>query len=166
MTKKKINIILIVVVLSLWGTVGYITINRYFGNNGKIINTEVQNQEISLKQINKDTFELKKITRDPFLNKHFSDKPVLTDTYHTPIKKVLKPFTSVPKVKPTIIWPLLHYFGYIKSNNQELVLLKIDSKLHKLKLNEEINGLKINKKFKDSIEVSLNFQNRIVRLKK
>ncbi len=167
MAKKKINIILIIVVLGLWGTVGYRTINRYFMDNVSVINAEIANHNVSLKKINKDTFELKKVDRDPFLNRQFNEKPVFVTSvsFHAPIKKALKP-TPVPKVKYDIPWPQLQYFGYLKSNDIELVLLKIDSKLHKLKLNDEVNGLLVKKKFKDSIEVVFNSQSRIIHAKK
>ncbi|MFD1602352.1 hypothetical protein ACFSJW_22025 [Flavobacterium artemisiae] len=166
MAKKKINIILILVVLGLWGTVGYRTINRYFGNSDIYLNAQAHSSEISLKKINKDTFELKEIRRDPFLNKQFNEKPVLTSTvsYHAPVKKTVIP-VPVPKIKYDIPWPQLQYFGYLKSNNQELVLIKIDSKLHKLKLNDEANGLIVKKIYKDSIEVSFNSQNKIIHIK-
>lgn len=164
MAKKKINIILILIVLGLWGTVGYRTISRYFGVDNGIINPEIQNREISLKKINKDTFELEKVARDPFLNKQFTEKKIVTApiAYHLPIKKTVKPL-PLPKIKSDINWPQLKYFGYLKSNNLELVLLKIDSKLHKLKLNDEVNGLIVKKKFKDSIEVVFNSQSKIIR---
>ena len=167
MAKKKINIILIIVVLSLWGTVGYRTITRYFTNNESDINPEISNHYVSLKKINKDTFELKKIGRDPFLNKHYNEKPafVASVSYHAPVKRVLKPTPVAPKVNTNISWPQLQYYGYIKSNDQELVLLKIDSKLHKMKLNNEVNGLVIKKKFKDSVEVFFNSQRRIIHIK-
>lgn len=168
MAKKKINILLIIVVLGLWGTVGFRTINRYFGNDTVNLSSQAQNREISLKKINKDTFELKKIGRDPFLNKQFVEKPafVASVSYHAPIRKAIKPSPTVPKPKFDVPWPQLQYFGYIKSNNLELVLLKIDSKLHKLKLNDEVNGLIVKKKYKDSLEVVFNSQSRIIHTKK
>lgn len=168
MAKKKINILLIIVVLGLWGTVGFRTINRYFGNDAVNLSSEVQNREISLKKINKDTFELKKIGRDPFLNKQFVEKPAFAASvsYHAPIRKAVKPSPTVSKPKFDMPWPQLQYFGYLKSNDIELVLLKIDSKLHKLKLNDEVNGLIVKKKFKDSIEVVFNSQSRIIHTKK
>ncbi|KAF2342588.1 hypothetical protein [Flavobacterium tistrianum] len=168
MAKKKINIILIIVVLGLWGTVGFRTINRYFGNSDVNLSPEAHNSDISLKKVNKDTFELKKIGRDPFLNKQFVEKPafVASVSYHAPVRKAIKPSPAIPKPKFDMPWPQLQYFGYLKSNDIELVLLKIDSKLHKLKLNDEVNGLTIKKKFKDSIEVVFNSQSKIIHAKK
>jgi len=166
MAKKKINIMLIIVVLGLWGTVGFRTINRYFVNNDGVVNTEIGNHNVSLKKIIKDTFDLKKVGRDPFLNKQFNERPVFVASvsYHAPVKKIVKS-VPVPKVKYDIAWPQLQYFGYLKSNDLELVLLKIDSKLHKLKLNDEVNGLIVKKKYKDSIEVFFNSQSKVIHIK-
>lgn len=166
MAKKKINIILIIVVLGLWGTVGFKTINRYFGDNTVLANAEIQSKNVSLKRIDKDTFALEKINRDPFLNKQFQEQtaPVKLVSYHTPIKKAP---AIVPKQPiANVNWPTLKYFGYLKSKDQELVLLRIDSKLHKLKLNDPVDGLVVKRKFKDSIEVIFNSQTRIIHLKK
>lgn len=165
MAKKKINIILIIVVLGLWGTVGFKTVNRYFGDNSIITNTKTLTKDVSLKKIDKDTFELEKINRDPFLNKEYQDNPVPKPvTYHHPIKKTT-PVIKIPKPVVNINWPALKYYGYLKSKDQELVLLKIDSKLHKLKLNDPVNGLVVRKKYKDSIEVFFNSEARIIHLK-
>lgn len=165
MAKKKINIILIIVVLGLWGTVGFKTINRYFGDNTVISNTETHTKTVSLKRIDKDTFALEKINRDPFLNKQFQEQaaPEKLVSYHNPIKKVTPILIKKPIVN--VNWPTLKYFGYLKSKDQELVLLKIDAKLHKLKLNDPVDGLIVKRKFKDSIEVSFNSQSRIIHLR-
>lgn len=165
MAKKKINIILIIVVLGLWGTVGFKTINRYFGDNSVVANAIIQTKNVSLKRIDKDTFALEKINRDPFLNKQLQEQaaPVKLASYHNPIKKM--PAIIPKKPITNVNWPTLKYFGYLKSKDQELVLLRIDSKLHKLKLNDPVDGVVVKRKFKDSIEVSFNSENRMIHLK-
>jgi hypothetical protein len=168
MAKKKINILLIVVVLALWGTVGYRTLNRQFTGNEMI--PELQNKQgnITINQINKDTFKLEKVSRDPFLNKQFQTAvtaPRRIVSNYRSVKKTSAP--PVVKTDPNLHWPMLAYCGYIgnKERNEELVLLKIDSKLFKLKLNDQVNGLVVKKRYKDSIEVFFNSQTRMVRLK-
>jgi hypothetical protein len=168
MAKKKINIILIILVLALWGTVGYKALNRQFSANETFFEKQDQQGDISINQINKDTFELEKINRDPFLNKQFQTVVATTKrtiSNYTPVKKIVAPATS--KVNPNLRWPALVYFGYIgsKERNEEVVLLKIDSKLCKLKLNYPINGLIVKKRYKDSVEVYFNSETRIVRAK-
>jgi hypothetical protein len=164
MAKKKINIILILVVLGLWGTVGYKALYRQFSNNEIINSKQNQKYNVSIKQINKDTFDLEKINRDPFLNKQFQNTHVVARqsiAYH-PVKKTVA--QTVQKPQPNLSWPTLQYYGYLKSKDKELVLLKIDSKLYKLKLNEPQNGLIIKKKYKDSIEVCFNSETKMIRL--
>ncbi|MBF4508386.1 hypothetical protein IRZ83_17040 [Flavobacterium sp. JLP] len=168
MAKKKINIILIIVVLGLWGTVGYRAINRQFSSSEMILEKENQHGNTTINQINKDTFKLEKINRDPFLNKEFQTavavpRKILSHSYYKPVKKAVTP--TAPKSDPNLHWPALTYYGYIGSKNEELVLLKIDSKVCKLKVNDPINGLIVKKRYKDSIEVSFNTQTKMIRLK-
>lgn len=169
MVKKRINIILIIVVLALWGTVGYRAFNRQFSGNKVFLEKQNQDSNVTLKQINKDTFKLEKISRDPFLNKQLQSM-IATSTRSTSnyvsVKKTIIPVA--PKADPNISWPILIYYGYFgsKEGNQELVLLKVDSKLCKLKINTPYNGLVVKKKYRDSIEVSFNSERKIVRLKK
>lgn len=166
MAKKKINIILILVVLALWGTVGYRTLSRQLSGEALLPEKLNQTRDITINQINKDTFELEKINHDPFLNKEFQTAIIVPKKqipHYSSIKKVLA--SLILKPNPDIHWPTLTYYGYLKSKDQELVLLKIDSKLCKLKLNDPINGLIVKKKYKDSIEVYFNSQSKIIRLK-
>lgn len=69
MDKKRINIMLILTVLGLWGTVGYRVINRHFFANEVFLEKQNQTNNIAINQISKDTFELIEINRDPFLKK-------------------------------------------------------------------------------------------------
>lgn len=167
MAKKKINIILILVVLGLWGTVGYRTLYRQFSGDEVLLEKQNQTKNITISQINKDTFELEKINRDPFLNKQFQNTVVIRKHVFgfSTVKKIIPPVNK--KVVSNIDWPTLIYYGYIasKERNEDLILLKIDSKLHKLKLNDPVNGLIVKKKYKDSIEVFFNSQIKIIKLK-
>lgn len=168
MAKKRINLILIIVVLALWGTVGYKAINRQFSGNKLFPEKQKQESNVTIRQINKDTFKLEKINWDPFLNKQFQSTisvPTRPISGYTSAKKAVIPVA--PKADPNVSWPILIYYGYFgKEGNQELVLLKVDSKLCKLKINTPYNGLIVKKKYKDSIEVSFNSERKIVRLKK
>lgn len=167
MAKKKINIILILVVLGLWGTVGYRSLYRQFSADEVLLEKQNQTKNITISQINKDTFELEKINRDPFLNKQFQNTVIIRKhvSGSSSVKKIIAPVNK--KVVLNIDWPTLTYYGYIasKERNEDLILLKIDSKLHKLKLNDPVNGLIVKKKYKDSIEVFFNSQIKIIKLK-
>lgn len=156
-------------VLALWGTVGYKAINRQFYGNKVFPEKQNQESNITIRQINKDTFKLEKINWDPFLNKQFQSTISVSSRSipnYVSVKKAAIPVIS--KADPNVSWPILIYYGYFgsKEGNQELVLLKVDSKLCKLKINAPYNGLVVKKKYKDSIEVSFNSERKIVRLKK
>jgi hypothetical protein len=165
MSKKRINIALLILVLGLWGTVGYKTINQYFFSKEVALSDVQTNATFNFSQIKKDTFHLETIQRDPFLNKSSiapSQNPVVKKIYSQP-KVQIKP---IAQPKPIINWPTVSYYGYIKSKDktEELILVKIDNELHKLRKNATVNGLIIKKVFNDSIEVVFNKEKRVIRV--
>lgn len=168
MTKKKINIVLIIIVLGLWGAVGYKTITQYFFSKGLIINTDKTNYKLNLNLINKDTFLLENIPRDPFLDEqNHTINPIVIEQY--PQISILKVSSKTVDLKPKEIirWPSISYHGYIKSNgkNQELILLKIDGKLFRVRNNDIVQKLTVKELTNDSIEVSYNQERRFFYLK-
>jgi hypothetical protein len=168
--KKKINVALILIVLTVWGLVASKTLKQYFFLDKKTFNTKNQNSNLKTNQINKDTFTINHIDRDPFLNK---ESRVITASFtqntrfkSTIIKKKLKP--EIIKHVEILNWPLISYHGYINSKDRKdelLILVNIDKKLHKLKLNEQSEGITVKKVYKDSIELDFNRERKIFRLK-
>lgn len=160
-SKKPINIILICIVMLLWGTVIY----RYFNNlsisDEYNTNQEQYNSNITFNTIEKDTFKLLKLDRDPFLNKMYSN---YESVLKQPLIKRNNP-KSVNKKEQTrfAAFPNIKYFGYIKSKNknEELVLLKINNRLERVKLKSKVEGLIIEKIYGDSIEVLFNNEKRV-----
>ena len=71
-TKKIINIVLIIVVLSLWGTVGYKYINRFFGSDELLYTSSNDYNYEAISIIKKNTFLLEPLAKDPFLNQVFT----------------------------------------------------------------------------------------------
>jgi hypothetical protein len=166
--KKKINIVLIVVVLGLWGTVGYKAINNYFFSEKLAIKTIDFNSALNVAQINKDTFHMVSIMRDPFLNKQecvYDPVSVtrMSDSRPSKIKKNI----AAPILKSRqeyINWPSIYYYGYIKSKvkNEELILVKINEIMYKLRINEQVEGVTLMKVYKDSIEFNFNRTRKII----
>lgn len=151
--KKKINILLIVAVGGLWGTVGYRFINNYFFNNP--VNNIIAGNTVHTSKLvtQRDTFLLENINRDPFLNKIVairSNEGVSAITRNT---GRIKKYTPVIKpVAPPKYWPEVQYYGYIKSaKNNEVVLLKINGQLFKLHKGESKNELTVQNVYKDSV---------------
>jgi hypothetical protein len=152
--KKSINIILIVFVLGLWGAIIYRYFNNFLFPEKTTLNLNSNNY--SLIEINeKDTFNLVHLKRDPFLGKIYAANYASKNNFK--IKKIEK------KQKKTEYLPLkeisqIQYFGIIKSSNKkdEMIIVKIDNVIQKLRINSEFNGIKVKKTYKDSILISIN----------
>jgi hypothetical protein len=147
--KKRINIILIIAVIALWGTVGYRSVKNFFYTKEEFI-TENKKQNIKSILTQRDTFNLGTLKYDPFLKKSIPKQTKIT------IHKTNKP---QPKKNPEteISFPDVKYFGYIKSGkNPEVLLLKINNKLCRIHKGENKDGILIKKIYEDSIRISFN----------
>ena len=160
--KKVVNIGLIVFVLVLWGTIVYRYVNNFFYSQD--IKVENYNQYSLIKINKRDTFNLAVINRDPFLGK-IAKKPFTFPKKNisssAKSNKISKPISSkIPTPIPTI-----QYFGIIKSSSKkdEMIIVKINNEVKKMRLNSEFEGVKINKVFKDSILISFNKKQLFIR---
>ena len=157
--KKKINIVLIVFVVGLWGTVIYKYVNRFFlEDNNPIVEHEFT-ASFNSKAIVKDTFTPGLISRDPFLNSIKAEKKVnRTQRKNNGIKAP----KFIPKKLVVTQFPVIKYYGFIKSTsrNKELILVSINGKFSRLKLNEDKEGIKVTSLQKDSIKVMYNKEYR------
>jgi len=159
--KKKINILLIVAVLLLWGSVIYKSLSNYlFADKSLSVVSEIHAGK-QFKIIEKDTFRLEILKRDPFLNKSFASKKdkIIGKSYVA--KKAIEK-KHIPVKETKVSFPSVSYYGYIKSKEKkdELIIVKINNQLKKLRINETFEGLKIKKIFKDSIYISNDSETR------
>lgn len=165
MQKKRLNIILILAVLGLWGSVIYKSLNRFFPSenyNSKNLNSI---QSFDIKKITKDTFSLQKLSRDPFLDKPLVSEKPNNVVVQKALSQIKKTNHTVPTVsKPALVWPQVSYYGYIKSQQkiEELVLVKIDNRFLKVRKNQNVDGLIIKRIFKDSIEIGFNKEKKVI----
>ena len=162
--KKKLNIVLLVIVFSLWGTVIYKYVNQYFGKTESLSFTGTNNHAIKKEILKKDTFDLKSLERDPFLNKTSATvrKPVAN------VKRVYGKKENKKEIPKVSNFPGIHYYGYIKDidKKHETILLSVNGSFCKLQLNQDKDGLKVTALSKDSIKVKYNKEFKWVRLKK
>lgn len=161
--KKKINIFLVIVVLLLWGSVIYKSLNNYFFTDKSISVTSDNYTVKEFKIREKDTFSLDIINRDPFLNKSFFIKKKSKGIHITTKKTIKKDIIPVKKIKTS--FPSISYYGYIKSKEKkdELIIIKVHNQIKKLRLSESFEGLTIKKIFKDSIQISNGFETKTFR---
>ena len=170
--KKKVNIILLFVVLLLWSTVAWKSLKNFFSQPSEIEKTTLY-QSININKIKKDTFELEKLNRDPFLQKSIvlSKANSGSSTYKKPIKNSgkgnLSGFykTTPKKIEPSLL-PNIKYIGYIKSTLQkdEMVILKVDENIKRIAVGKKNNDIKIKKIYKDSVQII--YLNKTIMLKK
>jgi hypothetical protein len=167
MPKKRLNIILILVVLGLWGTVAFKSLNNFFPSENNVFGGITSSQNFNLTKIEKDTFSLENLKRDPFLDKALSrETNVVSLKSSVSHPKVVAKPKPVENLKPMQVWPQVSYYGYIKSQQktEELILVKIENNLLKVRKNQNIEGLIIKRIFKDSIEIVFNKQKKFVYL--
>ncbi|WP_162128572.1 hypothetical protein [Flavobacterium phycosphaerae] len=168
--KKKLNVVLLVLMLSLWGTVIYRYVNQYFVKKEPLSFATITNSNYDAKNkiLKKDTFELNKIIRDPFLcSSKGVAKRTRINSNNVSSKKELK--KELSKATSKTLFPNVRYFGYIKSVDnkaQETILLSSDGKFLKLHLNQDKDGLKVTALNKDSIKVYYNKESKWFRVKK
>lgn len=156
MPKKSLNVILILVVLGLWGAIAYKSLSRFFpAKQNFSTETDFNSSGFNVKKIEKDTFDLRPLVNDPFFGRSFS-QPIVAKTrsvYYVS-KSLAKP---KPEVKPKVMvpFPVVKYFGFIKSKDkkEEMILIKVDNTLHKTRLNANCDGVLIKKVYKDSLQV-------------
>lgn len=151
---NKKNIFLLVVVIVVWMFVIYKIINPYRDSYISNVNTNGYPDK-RIKFNAKDTFVLKTIKRDPFLRNTVSSN---NNQVYIKKKEALSPpvVKSPPLLNKEVVFPNMEYYGYIKSvnNNEQLVLMKLEHKIFKLKTGQSELGVTVLKTSNDSVLVS------------
>lgn len=153
MNKKRLNSVLLIGVVAIWGLLIY----KFFGNSF-MKHDEPQNSAVIINEelpitIGKDTFKLKTYNRDPFLEKT--------------IKNEYSKYNKGLKIKEATVvkWPQLQYLGFVKESTakEPLLLLKVNGKLMRKKSSFEFyEGLEVLKFYKDSLLLRLNSNEKVL----
>ena len=151
---NKKNIFLLVVVVIVWMFVIYKLINPYRDSLISNVNT-TRYPDKRIRFNTKDTFVLKTIKRDPFLSNTISSN---NNQVYIKKKEALSPpvVKSTPLLNKEVVFPNMEYYGYIKSvnNNEQLIVMKLDYKIFKLKTGQSELGVTVLKTSNDSVLVS------------
>lgn len=164
MKKKVINGLLIAGVLVIWIFVFKKSFNTFENKNISIEPSKILKTSHNTSELIKDTFNLNTSKRDPFLDSKRHRVIVSNKIKKSNNKVIKKGLNKKKKVDLKLVWPKLKYFGFIKSNDNvgKLALIKIDNKLKRLREKESLDGIYINKIFKDSIVISMNSQPKTI----
>ncbi len=129
MKNKTKTYILLALVLSIWGAIGFKIVEAV---NPSEANTTAQNFDVSFSpQINSeiDTFSIETVNRDPFLGTLTTKRKIVN---------------TVPKPK-TIVWKPIIYHGNISKNDakKNIFIVSIDGKQYLMKLGQTISDIKL-----------------------
>lgn len=151
--KKKINIGLIIIIIIVYGGIGY----KYFGqqkSDPKAISPLHINDTPKIYEIDEPEkkFTLTPSTRDPFLDKNYTNNNSITPI-STETKKL-----KIDRKTIDMNWPVINYLGFTKSSNQtrKTAVLKINGKLYRKREGSTIDYISIIKIEGDSICLILN----------
>lgn len=164
--KKKINILLLIAVLGLWGSVLYRLVKNYMVSNENNKLVEQRISTIPVTKLKKKPYEFNPLSRDPFLDQIYNTS--IEVKRETSVSKVFgkqKIKDEVSKFNKVISFPNIQYYGVIQSssNNKEVVLLKINGQLVRLSKSGESEGVKIKQVYKDSVKVLFSNQTKVIR---
>jgi type II secretory pathway component PulC len=142
--------VLLVLVLAIWGIIGYRIVSTI---KPKAPNISQQNMDVAFNpNINTkiETFSIQLMDRDPFLGTLYNKKPSPSSTKH--------------KSTPPIIWPGITFQGIISKQNskEKICILSINGQQHIMKAGKVIEGIKLLKINKKDILVSYKGQSKII----
>ncbi|PHS07168.1 MAG: hypothetical protein COA88_09230 [Kordia sp.] len=146
MSKKHLNIFLLIGVALIWGLLIYKALGNSFTSEDEQQNYAVTINEVPV-SIQKDTVELKSYSTDPFLGNLKNKRVSISKTKK---RSVLQKVKSVV----TMQWPQLQYLGFVKeaTAKEPLLLLKVNGRLIRKKSSFEFyEGMKVLNFCRDSI---------------
>lgn len=140
--------ILVVVVLLIWGVIGY----RYFslGKTSKEVEREIKPQVLKDDVVPEEVVVLYKPVLDPFLSTRSSKVKVTVSKRKASTTKSKRKNKLVKK----LIWPSIRYMGFIqKYKGKKVALLKVNQRVVQLKeyQRDTAFGFRVQKVYKDSV---------------
>ncbi len=164
MKKKGKQYLLLVVVLAIWGIVGF----RFYS----FLAPEEENQPLmenkmsSLTlQSSKKNYPVKCDYADPFL-KDVSIRKVRKEIYNTTSNNLHKENIKKTVDAKTDQFPSVQLAGVIANsqNGKKSAIMILDGKEYSLVAGETVNGMKLSKIFSDSVLVTYQKKNKIIKL--
>lgn len=154
MKNKKLIYVLLPLVLVIWGVILFRVLSAVGGKDDFAPIQRAPNIALS-ETLDSVDYQLKLDYPDPFLKRVSRSRgPVAANNPNGGSSKkrngkVVKTVKKLP-----LKWPKVDYMGIIRNKNEEtpLCLIQVDGKPHFLRLNEEIEELKLLAAYQDSIK--------------
>lgn len=128
-SQKKITVFLIILVLGIWGVIGYRLIEKQKAKSPLIKKHYLSKNQDAIMQ--RKPYQINVYSSDPFLGK----KPQSST-------KIRVQNTSNEQIN----WPALEYIGHLNSSKGDRYLFRINGKAVIIKDGEEKNGLQLKRK--------------------
>lgn len=161
MKNKKLVYVLLPATIAVWA-IAFMRIYRYFNPEGvqkyeMVYTVPEENERISIP----DTFSIGTDYRDPFLGKS-QKKIALPASSSSQVKSKEKPAKEPNKQVPEV---QVFYSGMIRNqkSSSQLAMIRINGESKMMKPGDISGGIKLNRIFRDSVEIIIDKQKKIVR---
>ncbi len=154
---KKLTYILLPIVIGVWGLIIY-RIFAVASPDSPTPRFADSQAEAASSQL-PDTFHLLANYPDPFLGRIVQEKRFSSG------KPVLKKEGPKPVVKAQQAWPAITYVGMIKNqkSSKQLVMVQIDGVSNVMKAGDNAGGIALTRIFRDSVELAMGKDRKIVK---
>jgi hypothetical protein len=151
MNKKKINIILIPVVILLWIFVIIRVLGHIKREPANTLSDPINFQH-SDTLLSKDTLTLFLDYNDPFISKNESRS----------IPGIINPVSEKKIIKKVVSWPAITYLGTVQNEKKvkKMALLLLSGKTIVLEKGKPVDGIEIFKLFNDSIKLTFDHESK------
>lgn len=157
MKDKRVLFVLIIAVVAIWGLIGY---KLVVGDVDESIITAPRSMDKNVVgELEVESYQLLNNYRDPFQAQRIN-----YGSRSNGVEKNSNQKVTVQKKSEPLAWPPITFGGLIKRKNskEKVALLKVNSSDHLMRINEEIEGIKVLKIEKDSIQVIYKGEKKVI----
>jgi type II secretory pathway component PulC len=161
MSKKQLQLVLIIIVSIIWGIIAFNLIATFMDKNDALDKTITKNEQFKDNNIKIDSFRLQLNYRDPFLKSNFeNEKSGISATKLGDSKK------HAPTIAhKEINIPNISYKGMIWSEMKRTATIVHDRKMYFMRKNDLLANHKIIEIYPDSMQLEVNGKIVVIRKK-
>jgi len=154
---KRVLFVLIIAVVVIWGLIGYKLVVGDFDES--IITATIPKDKNIAGELEVESYQLLNNYRDPF-----QAQRVNYSGRRNSVEKNSNQKVSGQKKSTLADWPTITFGGLIKRKNskEKVALLKVNASDHLMRMNEEVEGIKVLKIEKDSIQVIYRGEKKVI----
>ena len=162
---KNVQYVLIGLVVLIWGTIAWQFVQMKNGNDNDFSAGDYNPSLVKVEKLIQDSFSLNLNYNDPFSVKKVFVKNKITSSRS--VRRTAPELKNKKKVKKLPL-PKVTYNGFATNKNNRItkVQLRIEDKLHTLKVHEQVDQLRLKQVFRDSIIIEWQGQDHLVKRKR